>query len=413
MKAREKYVVDRTYVWYTSFVVVWEADQPDLPNLQAIVRTLREAVSQLEPKCLSAAEAVGLVKLFAEAERLCAAGRTLAARQVERSGAWRKEGHRSAAHWVAATTRVSVGQAVGMMETARRLEDLPATTGAFATGRLSEAQVREVAAAAAANPGQETELLQAAHTESVSALRERCRRVRACATDEREAYERIRRGRYLRHWTDPEGAFRLEARLTPDDGATVLAGMEPDRQRIFAEARASGRRESSEAYAADALVAMSGFKSDGKGGPVATVHVRVDRSALVRGHAVSGEVCEIPGIGPIPVAAARRLADDAILKAFVTDGADVTAVAHLGRTIPARLRTALEARDPTCVVPGCDTRKGLEIDHRIPFAEGGPTTLDNLARLCKWHHYLKSHHGYRLGGIPGNWTWSGPDPPAG
>ena len=143
------------------------------------------------------------------------------------------------------------------------------------------------------------------------------------------------------------------------------------------------------------------------------VHVRVDAAALRRGHVEGGEVCEIPGIGPIPVAAARRLQDDAVVKAVLTEGADIKAVAHLGRTIPARLRTALQARDPTCVVPECDVRKGLEIDHIIPYAEGGPTTLANTARLCSWHHYLKSHHGYQLGGGPGSWTWEGPDPPPG
>lgn len=139
------------------------------------------------------------------------------------------------------------------------------------------------------------------------------------------------------------------------------------------------------------------------------MHVRVDHEAWVRGHTEAGEACEIPGTGPIPVAAARRLGEDAIVKAVVTEGADVTAVVHLGRTIPARIRTALEARDSTCVVPGCDVRRGLEIDHRIPWAEGGPTTLDNLVRLCGWHHYQKTHRGYRLEGGPGRWEWRGPD----
>jgi hypothetical protein len=108
------------------------------------------------------------------------------------------------------------------------------------------------------------------------------------------------------------------------------------------------------------------------------------------------------------VAAARRLASDAILKVLVTDGADVRAVAHAGRSVPARLRSALEARDPTCVVPGCDVRQELEVDHVVPWADGGPTALANLARLCHWHHYLKTHRRYRLGGGPGSWTWSGP-----
>src|SRR5439155_15843332 len=121
---------------------------------------------------------------------------------------------------------------------------------------------------------------------------------------------------------------------------------------------------------------------------------------------------EIPGIGPIPVSVAARMADDSFLKVLVTDGADVKAVAHAGRTIPARIRTALENRDPTCVVPACDARRDLEIDHRVPRARGGSTTLGNLARLCRWHHHLKSTLGYKLEGGPGAWSWSGPDPPA-
>ena len=32
----------------------------------------------------------------------------------------------------------------------------------------------------------------------------------------------------------------------------------------------------------------------------------------------------------------------------------------------------------------------LELDHRIPHAEGGTDTLDNLQWLCKRHHAMKS-----------------------
>ena len=70
--------------------------------------------------------------------------------------------------------------------------------------------------------------------------------------------------------------------------------------------------------------------------------VRVDHAAFVRGHTEVGEVCEIAGVGPIPVSVAQRLADDAFLKALIVDGTDVLAVSHLGEGVPARLRTALE-----------------------------------------------------------------------
>jgi hypothetical protein len=73
------------------------------------------------------------------------------------------------------------------------------------------------------------------------------------------------------------------------------------------------------------------------------------------------------------------------------------------------LRTALEARDPTCVVPGCNKRRDLEIDHIVPFAAGGETKLDNLARLCRWHHAEKptTAGSYKAGPAAGN----GREPP--
>jgi hypothetical protein len=225
-----------------------------------------------------------------------------------------------------------------------------------------------------------------------------------------EGYEKVRRSRYLRHWVDGEGAFRLEARLCPDAGAKVLAALEVHHRRIFATARREGRRESYDAYAADALVALAEGGGTGTG-PRAVVNVRVDHAALVRGHVEGGETCDIPGVGPIPVATARALAADGALKVLVTKGVDVVAVAHGGRTIPAHVRSALETRDPKCVVPGCDVRERLEIDHLVSFAEGGPTTLDNLARLCHRHHALKTHQGWVLAGRPGAWAWDPPPEP--
>ena len=98
-------------------------------------------------------------------------------------------------------------------------------------------------------------------------------------------------------------------------------------------------------------------------GSRAKVIVRIDHTALVRGDTVPGEVCEIAGTGPIPVATARKMARDASLTAVVTDGVDVRTVAHLGRAATAHQRTALEARGVHCAVPGCGAAHHLEIDH--------------------------------------------------
>jgi hypothetical protein len=126
--------------------------------------------------------------------------------------------------------------------------------------------------------------------------------------------------------------------------------------------------------------------------------VRVDHRAFTTGTLEPGEVCEIVGVGPIPVSTAQRLADDAFLKAIVTDGVDVLSIAHLGRTIPAHLRTALDELFPECTIEGCHVNAHLEIDHNQPIESGGLTELANLNKVCPYHHDEKHRRNLRLVG---------------
>ncbi len=142
--------------------------------------------------------------------------------------------------------------------------------------------------------------------------------------------------------------------------------------------------------------------------PPAQVIVRVDHTALTRGHTIDGETCELDGAGPIPVTTAQAIANDAFLAAVVTNGIDIRTVAHLGRTVTAAQRTALVARDTECVVPGCHARHHLEIDHITGWALTRTTRLDDLARLCPFHHRQKTYDGWTLTGPPGQWAWHPP-----
>jgi hypothetical protein len=127
-----------------------------------------------------------------------------------------------------------------------------------------------------------------------------------------------------------------------------------------------------------------------------TVMIRVDLDALQRGYAEDGELCEIDNQGPIPVALAQVLSNDAYLRLVFHRAGRIEAISHFNRTINRRLRTALVYRDTTCVVPGCSVSTGLEIDHVVPWALGGPTELDNLALLCHHHHQKKTYEGWVL-----------------
>jgi hypothetical protein len=387
------------------------------------VRDISAYLATLEPERITTAHAAELFGLFAELTRLGTAGQVLLTPRVAQSDAWKNEGHRSAASWVAKATGTGLGEAIATLETAERLQSLPMTTEALRSGVLSAPQVREIAAAAANRPSAELQLLEAATTCTLKGLKDQCRQVRAVtgsAATENARYEAVRKSRFFRHWSDSDGALRGEFKLTPDAGARILSCLEVRANELFDRARKAEIRESPGAYAADALVDLvTGSSADaGSGGgqgssrASAVVHVRVDATALQRGYVEDGEVCEIAGVGPVPVATARALLPEAFLKILVTKGVDVVSVCHVGRAVPAHLRSAIEERDPACVVPGCDVAMGLEIDHwQTDFGDDGPTALFNLARLCHFHHFMKTYRGFHLGGGPGKWEWD-PPPPA-
>jgi 5-methylcytosine-specific restriction endonuclease McrA len=363
-----------------------------------VLGELDQICRQLNPPALDGRQAAAAFADAARAERLCAAIKSRLARRVEETKVWRATGHRSAAHWVAEATGETVGSAARALETARALDALPATEEAFRSGELSMTQAAEITSAAEADPSAESALLETAAETSVKGLRDQCREVRAGAEADDMAWaRRLHVNRRAHEWTDPDGMYRMEARLPPDAGARFSSAWKAHTDRIFCDARRAGRRELRGAYAADALVALA---SEGPCKPV-EVRVTVDSAALARGHTERGERCDVAGIGPAPVTVARSLLDDASVTVMTKTGDDVTSVSRPTRTIPAKLRRALESRYPTCAVGSCANDQFLEIDHVVPLEHHGRTELANLWRLCSHHHRLKTYEGWKAVGRNG------------
>jgi len=382
---------------------------------------LRDAMSRyaaaFDPSALSGEQAALAVGEAAAVEKMAATLKALAAARSAATGAWKDTGDRSAAHHLARTTGTSVGQAAEAIDTARRLEQLPAVAAAARAGELSAQQAAAVASAAAADPAAEGRLLDKAERSSLAELREECARTRAAAEPDPEARRReIHARRFLRSYTDAEGAWNLHMRDNPEVGAEVMAAIHAIRHRLFRAARSEGRREAPEAYAADALVEL--VRTGGAGGaqparPRAKIIVRVDLPALLRGRAVEGETCEVAGFAPVAVSAVRDLLDtaDPFLAAVVTRGQQVVGVAHLGRRPNAHQQTALEWLYPTCAVEGCSAGTWLENDHRLDWARSHITVLDLLDRLCGHHHDLKTLDGWALVHGRGKRAFVPPDDP--
>jgi HNH endonuclease len=69
------------------------------------------------------------------------------------------------------------------------------------------------------------------------------------------------------------------------------------------------------------------------------------------------------------------------------------------RTIPPSLRRALRHRDRGCCFPGCGLPFG-QGHHLRHWAQGGPTTLSNLALLCRRHHRAVHEEGFQVERLP-------------
>jgi hypothetical protein len=97
----------------------------------------------------------------------------------------------------------------------------------------------------------------------------------------------------------------------------------------------------------------------------------------------------------VPAETCRRLACDARVVMRHDEDGRVVEVGVRTRTIPPALRRALHHRDGGCRFPGCGLRLG-EGHHVRHWAQGGPTTLSNLALLCRRHHRAVHEDGYQM-----------------
>lgn len=383
-----------------------------------------DIAARLDPDDLPASYAPALWCELDQLARQVAAAKVLVARRVDDSLAWKREGFASAAEFLAARGGTSLGSARKELDTSKALPDLPATTQALLDGTLSVAQGALIAEAATVNPGAERTLVDAAGRDSFKELKDRSLRAKAAGDADPEVTQRrLHRNRSLREFTDSEGAWNLHARGTAADGAKIHAALAPLIEERFRDGRAAGRRETPEARSFDALVdladgaveaASAGAQRSGDDGarrrPRNQALVRCDLAALQRGTVESDEVCEVAGVGPIPVARAVELLGDAGWKLLVTRGVDVLNVTTLSRKATAAMLAALDWCAPCCTVEGCG-RTITQIDHRVPYAESRHTTLSELDPLCSHHHDLKTYDGWELVAGSGTRRFVPPDHP--
>jgi hypothetical protein len=74
------------------------------------------------------------------------------------------------------------------------------------------------------------------------------------------------------------------------------------------------------------------------------------------------------------------------------------------------LREFVAARDGTCRSPTCGQPAWRgDLDHTVPWQDGGLTCSCNLGGVCRTHHKIKQLPGWRLEQLaPGHFRWTTP-----
>src|SRR2546430_3017139 len=292
----------------------------------------------------------------------------------------------------------------GHVRVAGALGTLPLLAQALARGELSYSKVR--ALTRVATPEAEERLLavgRAGTAEHVERIVRGWRRVDRIA-EARESTRR-HRSRALHMYQDDDGMVVFRGRLAPEVGAVLVRALAAARETLYQRTRATHdddvpeetptmAQQQADALALVAETALHHGIDPGTPGERYQVVVHVDVPVLADPDAPGQSV--LKDGAHVSSGTAQRLACDAtrVVMRHAPDG-QVMEVGARTRTIPPALRRALDHRDRGCRFPGCGLPFG-QGHHIRHWAQGEPTTLSNLALLCRRHHRAVHEEGYEM-----------------
>ena len=331
---------------------------------------------------------------------------------------------------ISTALRLAPTTAQSRIDVARTLVNhLPNTCSALATGEISPAHATVIAkeTAAAIRDGLSEsaifEIEQRAiahaefHTPGQVANQVRTSIARIAPETFEETVARARDTRKVSCYTESDGISTIVAILPAADAQIVMNSIESfiraAASEIEPEADADPR--SADMKRADALTAIASAYLSTAAGSVTphrrpiSVNVTIDLPTLL---GLAENPGQLAGYGAIPASVARELASDGKWKRFITDPQTGNLLDYGRQSYepPQALIDFLIARDRTCRFPGCRRSAALsDIDHAQSWETGGRTSPDNLGALCRRHHRLKTHDGWKIESrSDGSCTWTSP-----
>jgi hypothetical protein len=291
---------------------------------------------------------------------------------------------------------------------------IPSLVGALISGQLDERRIKVIA--------RETRDLDDELANVVCA--EVLAKAPALTTSEIRSW--IRRLRINVHPEEAKSRFeqaveerRIFCELTEDGTATITAiGLQPDRAaRVMNRIAAAAitLRNPSEARCVDQLrtdVFLDMLEGTSPSTQKGVIDIRADLTTFM---ALNDNSVELSGYGPVIADIGRQIANRSIVnkggewRFTVTDptGGSVTGLTR--RRPTASESRLVESRDVTCVFPGCRAPStSCDLDHRIPYSEGGRTHPEQLVPLCRKDHVVRHRGWTHSSNGDGTHTWSSP-----
>jgi hypothetical protein len=319
---------------------------------------------------------------------------------------------RSVPDELAMELRIGYGYAVSQLELANSLTNrLSTTLAALESGSVDLAKARAVV--------ELTEELSDEHARAVEA--------KVLPKAEARTLQQVRASiRYHRDRVDPEAAERrrlvvrerrgVSFRNHEDGGATLSISGPGERvylawlvlDALARQLRAAGDARTLDELSHDIALDIILGKFDGRVQVRAYLHVPATTLA-----GIGTDPGILAGYGPVTAMQCQELAGrDAVWQRVFCDPG-IGVVKDLDRSTyrpPASLARFIEARDGTCVAPGCmKPAHRCQLDHTVRWIDAGCTCEDNLGPLCARHHRLKDLCGWKVEQVaPGQFTWVSP-----
>ncbi|HZJ51545.1 MAG TPA: HNH endonuclease [Actinomycetota bacterium] len=347
------------------------------------IKQIEKSNIDLEPEVMDADSVREFLSRYAKAKKLVSYGETVLAAKLDDAAA------------VARATGVSVGKAKAVVDTGNSLKSADELRDAFRSGEVSSEQAAEIAKAEVASPGSTTELLKVAQEESFQALSDQSRRLVLEAEQHRGLAQRQHQARRARSHHDDLGMISINLLLEPAVGAPLVNRAEVEAGRLFRAAKRDGLQEPFERHLADAyanlMLAGATIKA-----PKPELVVLVSHEVTQRGwkDIREGEMCKIPGVGPISPERAKEIASDAFLNGLFYDGTDLRHFRRWTRNTPVEVLAALRLGEPPefdgvkCIE--CGRRFRNDKEHSEPHVAGGTASTGNLKWRCYGCHKNKT-----------------------